>query len=438
MMKALRLLSLFGKKEQRNALLRALEINCFDFSLPIVQRATKRALAIVTSALSEKSLPYTGRLPAHVIMQSVSCDTGLMVNSRSGECLIVLNKNDSLLLDYFYQNQSQKQFVFGSLRWIKRAIAERYISKETLSLFSLTIAYENIPPFLLSQTLFSGPLRQYSDILRAFFRGISKRDIESISLCFDYLHEFGHFLLESAPEALLDYEKTISENFERSTSAFPSFEDVHRFAVQSGWAENIDEMTAEFYDRVKREHRQASELRFRDRNFRQELTCDFFAVRTLMTLQPQLGISYWKLLKILHAKVSCHHIWVSLRNVCEQLDVLSILNSGAPLDERKLEIFSGTVSDRAHVASDFLLSFAMDSEDESLRREGAKSIDIMREFNRVSLETFLFPMLQIVPIFIRFALDKLADKRYRESMAYFARELSPEDLLSFVREPSFV
>ncbi len=69
---------------------------------------------------------------------------------------------------------------------------------------------------------------------------------------------------------------------------------------------------------------------------------------------------------------------------------------------------------------------------------GQRHIEEMRMLNSVFVEAFLFPLRQIIPSIMLFAVEKLKDEAYRDSMEYFAENLKPEQLLTFVKEPSFI
>lgn len=407
-----------------------LQISCPDIMFPSIDKKTNKSIEALNSELIS-SFPLAVKYPTPIFIRSACCETS--IRSRSDKHYIVLNLDDGQLLEFIFKTRSKKQFAIGALHWIKQAIAENYIYTNKLNLFALTLAYENIPPFILSQSLYSGPQEQFPKILKSYFRSVRKHQITTVSVCFDFLHEWGHFLLEQAPDRMIEFENIGQEQFVRSKSAFPTFDEVDTFAKETGWAENV---TSQFYEKVIEEKKESSFSLFP--TIKDEVTCDIFAVSMLVRFHDVIDISYGKLLKIIHAKVSCHHLRVAISHVSEQLDIFNALKNNKRFDDTRLEVFSGQVSDRAHVAGDFLLSFSMDSSDELLRENGAKYISEMRAFNQVTLEAYLFPTLQIIPIFIGFAIDKLRDEKYRESMEYFADRLSPADLAKFIREPSFI
>jgi hypothetical protein len=80
----------------------------------------------------------------------------------------------------------------------------------------------------------------------------------------------------------------------------------------------------------------------------------------------------------------------------------------------------------------------MDSEDQYLIAKGQEHIQEMRMLNSVFIEAFLFPLRNIIPVIISFAVEKLKNEAYRDSIEYFAEKLEPQDLLMFVKEPSFI
>ncbi|MDJ0528900.1 MAG: hypothetical protein PX634_27030 [Microcystis sp. M53600_WE12] len=409
---------------------RLLRLECPDVSFPGVDRSLQSLLYKLTTQ-SLKDLTPNSLLPQLIFFSSIGCDTS--IRTRKNEDFICINLNDTCLLDFIFENRKAKQFVVRALSQMKYSIAERYIYTETMNLFSCALAYENIPPFMLSQIPYSGTQERFSRILTSYFRGISRSQLYKVSVCFDFLHEWSHFALMRSPEAMSEFSSLAESQFSRFTQAFPSYQEVEEFASSAGWQDEVNEA---LYEEIVRESKDFSSSTFP--SMREEVICDIFAVYHLLKHRNELKMSYWTLLKILHVKLKAHHLRVGIKQICEQGNVYNAIKSDNKIQPEKINVFFGEIFDRTYVAGEFLLSFVMDSEDRSLQFMGQRHIEEMRMLNSVFVEAFLFPLRQIIPSIMLFAVEKLKDEAYRDSMEYFAENLKPEQLLTFVKEPSFI
>lgn len=409
---------------------RLLRLESPDVDFPVVDRSLKKLLDDLTHK-SLAGLVPSSPPPRIIFFSSIGCDTS--IRTRKNEDFICINLNDTYLLDFIFENRKAKQFVVGALAQIKYLVAAQYIYTKTMNLFSCALAYENIPPFMLSQIPYSGSQENFSKFLTSYFRRINKSQLHKVSVCFDFLHEWSHFALMRFPENMQEFISLAEEQFSRFSEAFPSYQEIEQVASDAGWKSEVNE---ELYYEIVRERKDFSSSAFP--SMREEVICDVFAVYHLFRHRNELQMSYWDLLKLLHAKLKTHHLRVAVKRICEQGNVYQALISRDKLELDKIDVFFGELFDRTGVASDFLLSFAMDSEDKDLIARGQEHIQEMRMLNSVFVEAFLFPLRNIIPVIISFAVEKLRNEAYRDSMEYFAEKLEPQDLLMFVKEPSFI
>ena len=409
---------------------RLLRFECPDVDFPAVDNSLRKLLNDLTNkSLAELATDLP--IPQTIFFSSIGCDTS--IRTRRNESFICINLNDIDLVDFIFENRKNKKFVVSALAKIKYLISSQYIYTRTMNLFSCALAYENIPPFMLSQIPYSASPERAADFLTSYFRKTNKLQLKKVSICFDFLHEWSHFLMMYAPERMRDFASLAETHFFRFSEAFPSYQKVKEVASSAGWENEIDE---ELYHEIIQERKDFSNSTFP--SMREEVICDVFAVYHLFKHRKELHISYWKLLKVLHAKLNSHHLRVAIKRICEQGCVYKALVGGSQLELEKIDVFFGELFDRTGVASDFLLSFSMDSEDNYLMAKGWDHIQEMRNLNSIFLEAFLFPLRNIIPTIISFAIDKLRNEEYRDSMAYFADKLKPQDLLIFVKDPSFI
>ncbi|MGK7896950.1 MAG: hypothetical protein AB4372_25885 [Xenococcus sp. (in: cyanobacteria)] len=418
------------KNPQTHPIAKLLRFECSDVDFPIVDRSLQKLLQTITNKSLIEFTPNL-LLPQLIFFSSIVCDTS--IRTRRNEDFICINLNDTYLLDFIFENQKAKQFVIRALAQIKSLIAERYIYTGTMNLFSCALAYENIPPFMLSQVSYFGAQERFPKILTSYFSGIHKSQLFKVSVCFDFLHEWSHFVLMRSPEAMREFSSLAESQFFRFTEAFPSYQEIEKFAFSAGYENVVNEA---LYKEVVGKSKDFSSSTFP--SMKEEVICDIFAVYHLLKHRKELRMSYWTLLKILHAKLKAHHLRVAIKQICEQGDVYNAIKFGNKLQLEKIDVFFGELFDRTYVAGEFLLSFVMDSEDSYLMSRGQSYIEEMRMINSVFVEAFLLPLRQIIPSIMSFAIEKLKDEPYRESLEYFAEKLKPENLLIFVKDPSFI
>ena len=423
-------MKLFNQDLPNQSIARLLRLESPDVSFPAVDRSLKKLLDELTNNSLVELAPGSST-PQVIFFSSIGCDTS--IRTRKDENFICINLNDTYLLDFIFENRKAKQFVIGALAQIKYLVAAQYIYKKTMNLFSCALAYENIPPFMLAQIPYSGSQDSFSTFLTSYFKRTNKSQLHKVSICFDFLHEWSHFVLMRFPENMEGFTALAEEQFSRFAEAFPSYEEIEHFASYAGWENEVNE---DLYREIVKERRDFSNSAFP--SMREEVICDVFAVYHLFRHRNELQISYWELLKLLHVKLKTHHLRVAVKQICEQGNVYQALINESELELDKIDVFFGELFDRTGVASDFLLSFVMDSEDRHLIVKGQEYIQEMRMLNSVFIEAFLFPLRNIIPVIISFAVEKLKNEAYRDSMECFAEQLEPQDLLMFVKEPSFI
>ena len=409
---------------------RLLRLESPDIEFPLIEKSMLNLLEEIAAQISEE-YELDGSVPKAVFFHGSNCDTSFRPNKK--EIFICINLNDKCFLDYVFENKKREQFAVGALGRLKSLIAEKYLYSKKGILFSLVFAYENIPPFLLSEIPYSDKQSWFSEFLTFYFDGIKEDKINKVSHCFDYLHEVAHVIEKTKPELLLNFEQVVDDEFKRYIDANPSLEAIKGHAKNLGWEESI---TPELYDEITGKNLKESVERFPF--IRKEILCDLFATNYLLKFSKDMGLSYWELLKIVHAKLNSHHLRIIVNRITDQLNLIDVIYGDEKLDTEKLDVYWGDIFDRTRIATDFLLSFVMDSGKEKLKEKGHMHIDLVRTLNQVYLEAFLLPLLNIIPNFIVFATDKLKNEPYRNSMEYFIENLGNKNLAGFVKKPSFI
>ncbi len=433
LMKYLEKMKIFQKNRKQtipSSIKRLLELESPDIEFPEIEKSITNLLSDVTSKILsdfqiEKSTPQA------VFFYGSNCDTSFRPNKNG--TFICINLRDKCFLDYVFENRKREQFAIGALGMLKSLIAEKHVYSKKGILFSLVFAYENIPPFLLSEIPYSDKQSWFSEFLTFYFRGVNEDKVTKVSHCFDYLHELAHVIEKSNPKKLEKFHQIADEEFNRYINSNPSLEEVEGYAKSLGWAE---EMPIELYDELTNTNKIRSIERFP--YMKQEVICDLFAITYLLQFSKKMNLSYWELLKIIHAKLNAHHLRVIVNRVTDQLNLTEVLHGDSKLNVKDLDVYWGDIFDRTRIATDYMLSFAIDSGNQNLVEKGHLHIDLVRTLNQAYLEAFLLPLLKIIPNFIIFAVEKLKNEPYRESMEYFIKKLGNKNLANFVKKPSFI